>query len=299
MRRALPWLTVGLLVVGLGVGTGLGIAGQTSTPLALTATAQISRIVAATRSARTARFTYSDSTASPNPLLRQADRGSGAVDFGADTMQTVERDRSTGYSGTSATTTKVVTQDVETDNVWIGRTRFIRFRPETNLALDLPWMKEAAWPKGSFGPLGALGQIGPLGELEGDESIPGLRVEDAGAAVVHGAETTRYRLVVPLCGTSAPRDGIAQSIAPLQLWVDGRGRLVQARLSSTEDITTQAHLGDVIPGQGFLTGRATTVSTIDLNDFGAPTTIVAPQVRNTNGGGESGFATMELKGHCD
>ncbi len=38
MRRALPWVTVGLLVVGVGVGAGLGIAGQTPAPPALTAT---------------------------------------------------------------------------------------------------------------------------------------------------------------------------------------------------------------------------------------------------------------------
>ena len=130
-----------------------------------------------------------------------------------DAMQTVERDQSTGYSGTSATTTKAVAQDVETDNVWIGRTQYIRFRPETNLTLDLPWRKGATWPKDSFGPLGALGQIGPLGELAIDESMPGLRLEDAGAALVHGIETTRYRLVVPPpCDTSAPHDGIAESI---------------------------------------------------------------------------------------
>jgi hypothetical protein len=184
--------------------------------------------------------------------------------------------------------------------VWIGRTQYIRFRPETDLGLDLPWRKGATWPKGSFGSLGALGQIGPLGELAVDESMPGLRVEDAGAGLVHGVETTRYRLVVPpLCEPSGSHDGIAESIAPLQLWVDGRGRLVQARQSSTEDITKKAHLGDLIPGQGFPTGRATTVSTIDLGDFGAPTTIVAPRVLNTDGGSESGFATLKLKKQCD
>ena len=64
MRRALPWVTVGLLVLGVGAGVGLGIAGQTPTPAPLTATGQISRIVAATRRAGTARFTYSSSSTS-------------------------------------------------------------------------------------------------------------------------------------------------------------------------------------------------------------------------------------------
>jgi hypothetical protein len=112
MRRALPWVTVGLLVLGVGAGTGLGIAGQAATPGALTATQQISRIVAATRAAQTARFSYSSTTASTNRLLRRSTRGSGEVNFGSDAMRTVERDRSTGFFGTSATTAKAVAQDI-------------------------------------------------------------------------------------------------------------------------------------------------------------------------------------------
>ena len=181
--------------------------------------------------------------------------------------------------------------------MWIGRTEYIRFRPETSPGLDTPWLKGATWPKDSFGPLGALGQIGPLGELALDESVPGFRVEDAGAGMVHGTEATRYRIVVPRCGASAPHDGITESMAPLELWVDGGDRLVQARMSTTEDITKEAHLGDLAAGQGLLTGRVTTVSTIDLGHFGAPAAIAAPQVVNARASQSFGFATLK-SGHC-
>jgi hypothetical protein len=296
MRRALPWVTVGLLILGLGAGTGLGIAGQASTTPAPTATRQMALIVAATRRAQTARFSYSDTTASPNRLLRRTDRGSGEIDFGRSTMRTVERDRSTGFSGTSAATAKAVPQDIVIDNVWIGRTEYTRLRPHDLRDPDPPWLEGATWPKDSFGPLGALGQIGPLGELALDESVPGFRVESAGSGMVQGVETRQYRIVVPRCGASPQTDGLRESMQPLELWVDGRGRLVQARLTNTEDITKEAHLGIRLPG-GFPTGRATTVSTVDLTAFGAPVAISAPTVAHSDGSSSSGFV-MVKRAHC-
>jgi hypothetical protein len=226
MRRALPWVTVGLLILGVGAGVGLGIAGQTPTPGPLTATGQIAHIVAATRQARTARFTYSSDSTSTNRLLRGSTRGSGEVNFTRDVMRTVERDRSIGFSGTSAATEKPVVQDNEMDDVWIGRTEYTRIEFDNDP--DSPWLKGPTFPKDSFGPLGTLQEVGPLGQLSLDEGVPGLRVEDAGPGTVHGVETTEYRLVVPTCGTSTPSDGLSESSGPLQLWVDGHGRLVQA-----------------------------------------------------------------------
>jgi hypothetical protein len=295
MRRALPWVTVGLLILGVGAGAGLGVAGQTPAPAALTATRQISLIVAATRRAQTARFTYSSSDASANRLLRGSTRGSGEVNFGADTMQTVERDRSVGYSGTSATTEKPVVQDNVMDDMWIGRTEYTRFVFDNDP--DSPWVKGPTWPKDTFGPIGALQEVGPLGELSLDQGVPGLRVEDAGSGTVHGVETTEYRLVVPTCGASTPSDGISESTEPLQLWVDGHGRLVQARQSITEDIAKNAYLGAAFAGKGFPAGRVTNVSIIDLGDFGAPAAIAAPPVVDTRASGGSGFIEAR-RGSC-
>ncbi len=290
MRRALPWVTVGLLVLGVGAGVGLGIAGQTTTPGALTATGQISRIVAATRGAGTARFSYSSSSDSTNRLLRGSTRGTGVVNFADDAMRTVERDQSIGSSGTSAATAKPVAQHNVMDEIWIGRTEYFRFAPDNELvSLHAPWVKGATWPKDLFGPLGALEQIGPLGELALSESVPGLRLLDAGSGRVRGIEATQYRIVVPTCGTSAPSGGITESMAPLQLWVDGHGRLVQARMTTTEVIAKNARIEQQLPGGGLPPGRITNVSTIDLGDFGAPVTITAPTVVHTqsSGGSES------------
>jgi hypothetical protein len=295
MRRALPWVTVGLLVLGVGAGVGLGIAGQTPTAAPLTATGQISRIVAATRQAGTARFTYSSTSTSTNRLLRGSTTGRGEVDFGAATLQTTERDRSIGFSGTSATTEKPVAQDNVIDQVWIGRTEYTRLEFDDDS--DSPWMKTATWPKDSFGSLGALQDVGPLGMLSVEEGVPGLRVEAAGSGPVHGVETTEYQLVVPTCGATTPSDGIRESTGPLQLWVDGQGRLLQARQSMTEDIAKNAHLGAAFAGGGLPSGRVTTVSSVELGDFGAPVAIAAPPVVLTHASGGSGFITLK-RGPC-
>jgi len=295
MRRALPWVTVGLLILGVGAGVGLGIAGQTPTPTPLTATGQISRIVAATRQAGTARFTYSSRNTSTNRLLRGSAQGSGEVDFGADTMRTVERDRSIGSSGTSAATEKPVAQDNVIDQVWIGRTEYTRL--ELAHGSDSTWIKGPIWPKDSFGSLGMLEDVGPLGALALDEGVPGLRVEAAGSGTVHGVETTEYRLVVPTCGATTPSDGIGESTGPLQLWVDDQGRLLQARQSMTEDIAKNASLGAAFAGGDFPAGRVTTVSIVNLGDFGAPVAIAAPPAVITHGSGGSYFITLK-RGHC-
>jgi hypothetical protein len=211
-------------------------------------------------------------------------------------MRTVERDQSIEFSGTSAGTAKPVVQHNVTDQIWIGRTEYTRLESANQLvSLHAPWLKGATWPRDSFGPLGALGQIGPLGELALDASLPGLRVEDAGSGLVRGIEATQYRLLVPTCGRAAPSDGITQSTTPLQLWVDGHDRLVQARMSTTEDIAKNARIAAQFPGGGFPPGRVTIVSTIDLGDFGAPVAITAPRVAMIHSSGRSAFITLKRR----
>jgi hypothetical protein len=252
-------------------------------------------MVTATRSAGTARFTSTSSNASTNRLLRGSTRGSGEVNFAHGAMRTVERERSVELSGTSAATAKPVAQDSVMDNVWIGRTEYFRFEADNDPAA--PWVKGATWPRNSFGPLGALQEVGPLGALSLDEGVPGLRIEDAGSATVHGVETSEYRIVVPTCGTATPLHGISESTGPLELWVDGHDRLVQARQTTTEDITKDAQVGDALAGESFPTGRATSISTVDLRDFGAPASIAAPPVVDTQASGGSGFITA-VRGRC-
>ena len=202
-------------------------------------------------------------------------------------MRTEERDRSIGFSGSTVSAEKPVVQDNVMDDVWIGRTEYTRL--EFDDSSDSPWVKESTWPEDSFGPLGALDDVGPLGELASDEGMPGLRVEDAGSGTVHGVETTEYRLVVPTCPASTASDGFSVSTGPISLWVDGQSRLVQARQSITEDIAKDAHLGDAPAGGDLPVGTVTSVSIIDLGDFGAPAAIAAPPVANTHGSGSSVF----------
>jgi hypothetical protein len=280
----------------VAAGAGEGIAGQTPTSNPLSATRQISRILTATRRAGTARFSYSSVSTSTNPLLASSTVGNGEVDFALGSMRTVERDRNTELSGAGGASSKAVAQDTVMDDIWIGRTEYTRLGPVLAVT-GSPWLKEITWPKGSFGALGALEQLGPLGDLSLDESVPGLHLESAGSATVHGVATHAFLVVLPTCAATRPRDGISESMGPVELWVDGHDRLVKARMSVTEDITKHAHLGDLAGAQEFPTGRGTDVSTVDLGDFGAPVTVAAPPVAHTPVSGGGAFLEMK-RAHC-
>jgi len=65
----------------------------------------------------------------------------------------------------------------------------------------------------------------------------------------------------------------------------------------TEDIAKGAHVGDALPGQPLPAGRVTTVSLIELGDFGARVAIAAPPVLTTRGSSEVGFA-LSARTHC-
>ena len=130
----------------MGAGAGLGNAGQTPTPSPLSASGQISRILTATRRAVTARFSYSSTGTSANPLLRASTVGNGEVNFALASMRTIERDRGTGFSETGGAPAKPVAQDTVIDDIWIGRTEYTQLRPDLVVA-DSPWMKGITWPE--------------------------------------------------------------------------------------------------------------------------------------------------------
>ena len=283
--------------MALGAGVGAAVGSPKSTEVS--AARQLARIMTATRASGTARFTFSEVGTSTNASLRSSEKGLGVVDFATDSLRVSQRDRNTEFTGTSTTAQRAVTEDTSISNIWIGRTDYLEF----HLAGALPrpvWIKQATWPRSSFGPLGPLGQIGPLGELTLDLSVPGLRLQDQGATVVRGIPATAYLVVVPTCARR-PAGIASTSSSPLEVWVDGRDRMVQARVTTRVDFTEAMlradHLNGPLAGAGETeTGRATDVSTIELADFGAPADIAAPPVPNRIGAGSSSSIEMKLKG---
>jgi hypothetical protein len=294
VRAVLPWATVGLLVLGTATGAGLGLAGQS--PGQLTAAQEISRIIATTRGARTARFSYSSVNVSSNPHLRSSTSGEGLVNFRSDSMSTTERDRSSELSETTtATSAHRIDQGTVFDEIWIGATEYTRLRIAIADDSYSPWIKDPAGPKDSPGAFGAFEEIGPLGSLTLDESVHGMQVDDTGHERVRGVETTVYRLVLPACMAASRGNGFSESLGPTELWVDGKGRLVQARSSTRLVISNKRH-GTAPPIGGVVAGRVASVDIIHIDDFGAPATITAPHVETSVGVGESGFALSRRTG---
>jgi hypothetical protein len=250
--------------------------------------------MAATRGAGTARFSATEVGASGNPALRSSARQQGVVNFVTNSMRMSERDQSTGLAVTGTSAPKEVRQDNLINSIWIGRTEYVSV-DFGNLPPDAPassrWIKQATWPKNAFGPLGALGQVDLLGQLSIELSARGLHLEDRGPAVVGGVRTTAYVVVVvPTCPASKGR----VRISPIELWVDGRGRLVQAR--STEHVDITKKMVDHLPNGGEAqTGRIADVLTVQLGDFGARAAISAPPVLASQGSGSSGFAEAKLE----
>ena len=109
MRRALPWLLVGLVAAGAGLGMGIGIANQPSA----SAQAQISQIISTTEGAGTAHFIISTVTTSPNPELRSTSVESGEISFETGDMEfsvhySSANSKATNGSGSGASDTRVI-----------------------------------------------------------------------------------------------------------------------------------------------------------------------------------------------
>ena len=113
-----------------------------------------------------------------------------------------------------------------------------------------------------------------------------------GPAGVDGVGTTRYLVtdatLQPCTHTAIPAS--VETQGPTTVWVDHKGRLVQARFTLSTG-------GDVLPSSpavpGFANvprGATTTTATLTFARFGAPVTIVAPPLTPTEGGSSVGFA---------
>jgi hypothetical protein len=169
-----------------------------------------------------------------------------------------------------------VTRTTFTTEIQIGRTSYRQLSAGIQV-LGEQWIKVATFPAGSLGAFGALGQISPLDSLAMNASVSGLRVQDLGQATIAGRATTRFLFSLPTCLAVGKAPGVRSMIAPTEVWVDGRDRLVQATEVMREDVSKNAFVGTAAVGQ-VPVGRSTIVMTVRLYDFGAPVSITAPRV---------------------
>jgi hypothetical protein len=257
MRRGLPFVLVGLVAVATGIGAWLGVS---SAPAGGPAQAWVAQVLATTQAAGTVRFTYTSVTTSSHSLLQSSASGSGALDFADDAARATEIQGHNGLSSSQIRLGRTVYMGITVPGQ--PHDRWFDFGQPSHIdqgLLGLEFTNASGALAGFYGPYHAV------------------RVEDLGAAVVDGIPVTGYRVISgPICSSS--RSGPPSDTAgPTDLWVDGVGRLVQVRSTSSLSVRLPpvgTPSGHQPPGSDG--GRITTTGVIRFFGYGEPVTITAP-----------------------
>jgi hypothetical protein len=270
VRRILPWALLGLLAVGTAAGAA---AGQLQTPTN-TPAEWVDSVFAATQAAGTAHIRFSDITTSPNPTQASTRTGIGAIDFTDGNYRVAEPGQST---------------------IVIGQTIYT----DLTGASDLMGWSTAHVPRserrvGGFG-LDDTGALDAVAGLAGPTPVDGVHALGRGS--VDGIAATRYMVTTAplyICGPHG-RTLLAYHYAPTTLWVNGQGRLVQARTSIYMK-GFRSHGPRDASGfeQPIVTAPSTIVATLTLSRFGAPVRVTAPQVPRS--GPESNMIVLRPRG---
>ncbi|MEU7057964.1 hypothetical protein [Streptomyces sp. NPDC046197] len=159
-------------------------------------------------------------------------------------------------------------------------------KPSGPQRADLPggktWMKidlARLTRSGSAGQSQVSDSIGPLRCLKGVRARDVTRV---GTGTVDGTSTTHYRVAVPVSalagGNSAQseelRHELGTSSPPVDLWLDGRGRLRQERVR-----LTLHPLGQRTPGKQ--NAQVTSTTVLKFKDFGTRVDVTPPPAADT------------------
>jgi hypothetical protein len=288
VRRFVPWALLALVGIGTGSGAALGQAnapGTTASSVLTGAAAQswLSGVLAATQAAGTAHLDDTGLGTSPNPLLRDSSSGRGVVDFATGTFRTSETDHSMEWSSQDGGPVHAQAQTTSESDIAIGSTLYLSFGPE---GLPSGWMKTPGRRDHSALGLASADGIGSvLSALTGP--VTAVSVRALGPDSVDGAPATRYLVRTeprPLC----PDPGRRLPEGSTTVWVDGNGRLVQARNSFTISANVGAAIRKEDPSLGDVPlGPRTLTSTLRLSAFGAPVHVAAPTLRPS---GSSAFS---------
>ena len=292
MRRLAPWVLVVLLGLGAGLGAALGAAASPGTP-GPTPAQWVDGVLATTKAAGTARLAFSSVTASKNPDLRGSSSGTGAIDFSARTMRTTEVQHQIEWSIGPGGVIDPRPETLSEDAIAIGPTLYQSLAP-----VGLGFGLHFGWTKLSFPRPSALGLASgapsALIPLAGPYTV--LSARELGPATLDGTATTRYLVrseLEPACPHPRGKSHVAPLPSPTSafttVWIDGKGRLMQARSSSYDSGRIPAALLKATPQFADRPkGSSTTTSTLRFSAFGTPLHISPPAA--TEGGGGTSIA---------
>jgi hypothetical protein len=287
VRRLVPWALLAVLLVGLVAGAVIGQVGAPSASTsgsAATAGAAgrwVDELLASTRAARSAHFSYTSVSRSPIAVFNSRVSGRGVVDFAGHRVSVTELQSTPPSQGPQHAhqLSLVPLGDQVTRTVSVGKSTWTQVGGR--------WLK-IALPANPYDRLGLSAEAtAALIGVEGIEPVGSIR--RLGPADVGGVPTTRYQVT-----TARPRPCNARQaaalrgnyIGPTDLWVDGRGRLVQATLTTHADLQVPASLRAKFPSD-VPTGPMVSTSTLRLGHFGVPVKVVVPSDVISPPGGRS------------
>lgn len=285
MRQSVPWVLLALLIVAVASFAALG---QVQSAPGVTPAAWVDNVIAATTATGSAHLRFTSATTSSDASLNQAIAGSGAVDF-------VNGNFSVTVLFHQIGSVRQVGNLFGEHMIAIGQTVYeLPVLPFTAAAPLLRWSRSRV-PRNVHAAFGLSAATGAEDALAAFASLaPVGAVRELGPGQVDGQATTRYLVTAQplyLCGKDG-RTRTFQLVPPTTVWIDGAGRLLQARVSDhTAGGTVRAPSGSGTP---IRFPPSTTVSTMTFSDLGAPVHIVAPTV-GSNGSQSFSIATIEGK----
>jgi hypothetical protein len=256
----------------------------------------VDNVLAATAHAGSARFTYSQITASSNVYLAQQVHGSGQIDFRSGDVHTTEVDHSVQFSGDGPGSSAHPTADTSrTEEIGVGKVDYLALSGNIG---QKEWIKTGLHrnPHATVATTLADNAGVALGTLAGDERV--VAVSDRGSATVEGTPTTRYLVTTaPFCAARKSAhtvDAVQQH--PTTLWVDAKGRLVQARSSEGIDSDPPKSFFPQDPALATrMRGHVTSTATLDFSAFGQPVHISAPPAADVHSPASSSFGSITLR----
>jgi hypothetical protein len=271
MRRAVPWLLIGLLIAGGGTAAGLGAVMQPSTPAP--AVSILQRVFAATEAAGSARFSFTSVTESSNRYLRSSDEGSGVVDFKTGNWSSEETNRGVSFASSGTGPLRPMVQVTSTKQIEIAGSAYLLLSNAGIPSGALPWVRIPSSATGR-GLLGVLGRSTELGLFPGPAHLITVSI---GSAQVGGSTTIRYAFApAASCLTSSRSSRIQLALGAFDIWVDRADRLLEIETSISE--TTPPGALPAPLGKESV-GTSTTTSTLRFNGFGTSIRLVAPVIR--------------------
>lgn len=289
----LRWIPLTVLALGALVGAWVGAsAGATSTS---TVPAVLRQIIEATRTAGSAKLTYSATTVGSTLLLSNTLLGHGVVDFRSGEYRTISIQHSTELAGSDGGPERPSPNVSTEEEVFYKGHAYVQV-PGQHLGQS-PWIKFPTVIEtppivfGSFDQSEATQALTPLSEPYRDLSIAAV-----GRQLVEGIHTMLYRVTVSLRQCN---EGLAGNGTPItvNLWVDRAQRLVQARTTTktTYSIPKKA-LALGIPSE--LSGAVVTTSTLEMYDYGAHVQIGSPQPIVHPSGSAHGSGFFSVASSC-